>query len=178
MTTLTAEVVEDRDVKRGLDSELEVTSNDELTRQNFTWRIFQHNLNPSGETGFGMLIEMMAWHIWEDLPREVRAWEQEALASGRRPPRAYNGDKIDKETAVNLLRAYVIFHGSLTLPANKFEALAIARKIVGYTDEDGKYHCGFRQSQAYLDTLEFYPPSKPLDFSSNPRDFPEEYPHS
>jgi hypothetical protein len=177
MTTLTAEVVEER-VRDDLSSRIEVTNNNELTRQNFDWRIFEHHLNFSIETGFGMLIEMMAWHIWEDLSKEVRMWEQEALASGMRPPRAYNGEKIDKETAVNLLRTYIIFHGIVTLPANKFEALTLARKIVGYTDEDGKYHHGFRQSQAYLDTLEFYPPVKPIDFSINPRNFPEEYPHS
>ncbi|MBM3234221.1 hypothetical protein FJZ19_03945 [Candidatus Pacearchaeota archaeon] len=152
-STLTAEVVGKRD---DLSSKVE-TSDDELTRQNFGWKIFLHNLNPSSKTPIGMLVEKVAWYVWEDLPKEVRYEQQEADARGDKSPRFVNRTKFDREAAIELIGHYVAFWNSLSLPKNTHEASETARKIVGYTDEQRKYHEGFRQSQAYQDLREFCP---------------------
>jgi hypothetical protein len=158
MTTLAAEVVGGKDIRGELSSKVEVASaldSGFLTRQNCMWRIFGYKINPSGETPIGMLIEQIGWHVWENLPREIRHSQQESHARGK-PIRPY-GEASDGKTAVELLRLYVILHENVALPANKFEAVALAREITGYADEHGKFHPGFWQSQAYPEVLESYP---------------------
>ena len=184
MATLTAEVVGKRVVEDDLSSKVEFPSAQNsgfLTRQNFGSVLLTYDPESKIETPVKKLIGQMAWLIWETVPDWIRYSQLENESKGWRPPRPH-GKVLDRVAAIDLLRLYVTFHGSVPLPNNEYGALNLARNIVGYKDEHGKWHEGFRESRAYKETSEFYPPItlfKPKhSFLEDLRNFPEEYPHS